>query len=345
MEQQSGEARRVRRGFVDAVGDTPLLRLARLSDETGCEILAKAEFMNPGGSVKDRAARGLVEDAERRGLLARGGTVVDGTAGNTGIGLAHVCLARGYRCLIVMPDNQSTDKYDTIRALGAGLEIVKAVPYADPNHFQKVARRRADEIPGAYWTNQFDNVANRDFHAATTGPEIWRDTAGGIDAFVTSSGTGGTLAGVARYLKSRRAGVLTVLADPQGSSLGHFVRHGELKASGPGSITEGIGIARVTANFEAAPIDDAVTVSDAEAVHYVYRLLREEGLSVGASSGVNAAGAVRVARRLGPGHTVVTILCDTGAKYRQRLFDRDWLASKGLERYAEGAADFPDFQT
>ncbi len=344
MQRQDPDAMRLRRGFVDTVGETPLVRLGSLSRETGCEILAKAEFMNPGGSVKDRAARGLIEDAERRGLLAPGGTVVDGTAGNTGIGLAHVCLARGYRCLIVMPDNQSADKYEAIRALGATLEVVKAVPYADPNHFQKVARRRAEEIAGAYWTNQFDNVANRDFHAATTGPEIWRDTAGRIDAFVTSSGTGGTLGGVARHLKSRRAGVLAVLADPQGSSLAHYVRHGTLKARGAGSITEGIGIARVTANFEGTPLDDAVTVSDAEAVYYVYRLLREEGFSVGASSGVNVAGAVRVARRLGPGHVVVTILCDTGAKYRPRLFDRAWLTARGLERHADGATDFPDFE-
>ena len=332
---------RYRKGFVDAIGHTPLIRLETLSRETGCDILGKAEFMNPGGSVKDRAARGLIEDAERRGMLAPGGTVVDGTAGNTGIGLAHVCLARGYRCLIVMPDNQAADKYDTIRALGAGLEIVAAVPYANPEHFQKVARRRAAEIPGAYWANQFDNVANRDIHVATTGPEIWSDTDGRVDAFVAATGTGGTLGGVARFLKSRRPDVHIVLADPQGSSLCHFVRHGELQALGPGSITEGIGIARITANFAAAPIDAALTISDAEAVYYVYRLLREEGLSLGASSGVNVAGAVRVARRLGPGHTIVTILCDTGAKYRPRLFDRDWLVSKGLERHADGATDFP----
>jgi cysteine synthase A len=338
----SGQVR-YRQGFVDAIGNTPLVRLEALSRETGCDILGKAEFMNPGGSVKDRAARGLVEDAERRGALAPGGTVVDGTAGNTGIGLAHVCLARGFRCLIVMPDNQSADKYDTIRALGACLEIVKAVPYADPNHFQRVARRRAEEIPGAFWANQFDNVANRDIHVATTGPEIWRDTDGRIDAFVASSGTGGTLGGVSRYLKSRRADVRLVLADPQGSSLCHYLRHGELKAHGPGSITEGIGIARITANFDGAPIDAALTVSDAEAVYYVYRLLREEGLWLGASSGVNVGGAVRVARQLGPGHTIVTILCDTGAKYRARLFEREWLVSKGLERFADGATDFPDY--
>ncbi len=334
-------AMRYRRGFVDAIGGTPLIRLEAFSRETGCDILGKAEFMNPGGSVKDRAARGLIEDAERRGLLAPGGTVVDGTAGNTGIGLAHVCLARGYRCLIVMPDNQSSDKYDSIRALGARLEIVKAVPYADPGHFQRVAPRLAAEIPGAYWSNQFDNVANRDAHAATTGPEIWSDTCGRVDAFVASTGTGGTLGGVARYLKSQRPDVRIVLADPQGSSLCHFVRRGTLRAQGTGSITEGIGIARLTANLEGAPIDDALTVSDAEAVHYVYRMLREEGLSLGASSGVNVAGALRVARQLGAGHTIVTILCDTGAKYRPRLFDRDWLQSKDLVRYADGATDFP----
>ena len=330
---------------IDAIGHTPLIELRAASQATGCRILGKAEFMNPGQSVKDRAALFIIRDAVARGALRPGGVIVEGTAGNTGIGLAHVCRARGYRCVIAMPDNQSPEKYALIEALGAEVHRVPAVPYSNPGHYQRVAQRLAGEIPGAVWANQFDNTANRRAHFETTGPEIWEQTEGRIDAFVTSSGTGGTLAGVARYLKSRRAGVLTVLADPQGSSLGHFVRHGELKASGPGSITEGIGIARVTANFESAPIDDAVTVSDAEAVHCVYRLLREEGLSVGASSGVNVAGAVRVARRLGPGHTVVTILCDTGAKYRQRLFDRDWLASKGLERYADGAADFPDFQT
>jgi cysteine synthase A len=337
----SGQVR-YRQGFVDAIGNTPLVRLEALSRETGCDILGKAEFMNPGGSVKDRAARGLVEDAERRGALAPGGTVVDGTAGNTGIGLAHVCLARGFRCLIVMPDNQSADKYDTIRALGAELEVVKAVPYADPNHYQKVARQRATEIPGAFWANQFDNVANRDAHVATTGPEIWEDTDGRIDAFVTSSGTGGTLGGVARFLKAQRVGVLAVLADPQGSSLYHYVRRGVLEPCGPGSITEGIGIGRVTANFDGAPVDDALCISDAEAVHHTYRLLRDEGLWLGASSGVNVAGAVRVARRLGPGHVIVTILCDSGAKYRPRLFDRGWLEQKGLAAYADGAADFPE---
>jgi cysteine synthase A len=317
-------------GFVDAVGHTPLIRLRSASDQTGCEILAKAEFMNPGGSVKDRAARAIVLDAERRGQLQPGGTVVEGTAGNTGIGLAHVCNARGYRCVIVMPDNQSPEKYALIEALGAEVHRVKTVPYSDPNHYQKAAGRLAQELPNAIWSNQFDNTANRRAHLETTGPEIWQQTDGRIDAFVAASGTGGTIAGVSEYLKSRSSTVRTVLADPPGSSLYEFIRHGVAKATGSGSITEGIGIGRVTANMQDAPIDDAVHVEDAETVSYVYRLLREEGLFVGSTSGVNVAAAVRVARDLGPGHTVVTLLCDSGSKYLSRLFNRDWLAQKGL---------------
>ena len=316
--------------FIDAVGRTPLIRLRRVSDETGCEILGKAEFMNPGGPVKDRAARGIVLDAEQRGLLKPGGTVVEGTAGNTGIGLAHVCNARGYRCVIVMPDNQSPEKYAVIEALGAEVHRVKAVPYSDPNHYQKAAGRMAQELPNAIWSNQFDNTANRRAHVETTGPEIWQQTDGRIDAFVSASGTGGTVAGVSEYLKSRNPSVRTVLADPPGSSLYEFIRHGVLKATGSGSITEGIGIGRITANMQDAPIDDAVHVEDADTVHYVYRLLREEGLFVSGTSGLNVAAAVRVARDLGPGHTVVTVLCDTGSKYLTRLFNRDWLAQKGL---------------
>jgi cysteine synthase A len=334
---------RYRNGFWDSVGRTPLIKLERLSVETGCTILGKAEFLNPGGSVKDRAARGLVEDAERRGALTHGGTVVEGTAGNTGIGLAHVCLARGYRCVIVMPDNQSPEKYALIRTLGAELEVVKAVPYSDPNHFQRVAARRATEIDGGYWANQFDNTANRDAHLHTTGPEIWRDTKGRVDAFVAASGTGGTLGGVALFLKAQHASIRTVLADPQGSSLYRYFSTGELKATGPGSITEGIGIGRVTANLAGAPIDEALAITDAEAVHYVYRLLREEGLFLGSSSGLNVAGAVRIARRLGPGHTIVTVLCDGGSKYGTRLFDRRWLEERDLARYADGNLDFPRY--
>src|SRR5580693_2607079 len=321
--------------FLGAVGHTPLIRLRGVSKETGCEIYGKAEFMNPGGSVKDRAARAIVLDAERRGVLRAGGTVVEGTAGNTGIGLAHVCNARGYRCVIVMPDNQSPEKYGLIEALGAEVRRVKTVPYSDPNHYQKVAGRLAEELADAIWANQFDNTANRRTHVETTGPEIWQQTDGAIDAFVAASGTGGTVAGVSEYLKSRNASVRTLLADPPGSSLYEFIRHGVLKATGSGSITEGIGIGRVTANMQDAPIDDALHIEDAETVRYVYRLLREEGLFVSSTSGINVAGAVRVARQLGPGHTVVTMLCDTGSKYLSRLFNRDWLTQKNLLEAAD----------
>jgi cysteine synthase A len=324
----------VRRGFAETVGNTPLIRLNRFSEATGCEILGKAEFLNPGGSVKDRAALAIIEDAERSGRLKPGGTVVEGTAGNTGIGLAHVCNARGYRCVIVMPDNQSPEKYQMIETLGAEVLRVKTVPYSDPNHYQKVARRLAEEIPDSIWANQFDNTVNRDMHERTTGPEIWRQTNGRLDAFVTATGTGGTLGGVARYLKrqanDRGRKVQTFLADPQGSSLFHWVRHGELKATGAGSVTEGIGIGRVTANLEGTPLDDAVHVTDIECVGAVYQLLRDEGLFLGSTSGVNVAAAVQIAARLGPGHTIVTILCDGGAKYQSRLFNRRWLAEKGL---------------
>jgi cysteine synthase A len=320
----------IRNGFSDAIGNTPLIRLNRFSEATGCEILGKAEFMNPGGSVKDRAARAIVDAAERSGRLKPGGTVVEGTAGNTGIGLAHVCNARGYRCVIVMPDNQSNEKYQMIETLGAEVRRVKTVPYSDPNHYQKVAGRLADELPDAIWSNQFDNTANRDAHEQTTGPEIWAQTQGRLDAFVASTGTGGTLGGISRYLKRQNPGVQITLADPQGSSLYHWVRDGELKATGPGSITEGIGIGRVTANLDGSPIDNAVHVTDSECVTTVYRLLREEGLFLGSTSGVNVAAALQIALALGPGHTIVTILCDSGAKYQSRLFNRQWLAEKGL---------------
>jgi len=327
----------IQQGFAGAVGNTPLVRLRAMSEETGCEILGKAEFMNPGGSVKDRAARAIVADAERRGELRPGGIVVEGTAGNTGIGLAHVCNARGYRCIIVMPDNQSPEKYQLLEMLGAEVYKVPAVPYANPNQYQKVAQRLAGSLRNAIWSNQFDNTANRRAHVETTGPEIWAQTGGRIDAFVTSSGTGGTLAGVAEFLKSQRASVRCVLADPPGSSLYEFVKNGALKATGSGSITEGIGIARITANLADAPLDDAVHVEDGETVRFVYRLLREEGLFLGSTSGINVAAAVRVARELGPGHTVVTVLCDGGAKYQSRLFNPQWLEQKGLAAFA-GAA-------
>ena len=316
--------------FLDAIGNTPLIRLRAASAATGCEIFGKAEFMNPGGSVKDRAARAIVLDAEQRGELKAGGTVVEGTAGNTGIGLAQVCNARGYRCVIVMPDNQSPEKYVLIEALGAEVHRVKAVPYSDPNHYQKAAGRMAQELPNAIWANQFDNIANRRTHVASTGPEIWAQTDGRIDAFVAASGTGGTLAGVSEYLKSRNPRVRTVLADPPGSSLYEFIRNGVLKATGSSSITEGIGIGRITANMQDAPIDSAVHIEDTETVECVYHLLRSEGLFVSSTSGLNVAAAIRVARELGPGHMIVTVLCDTGSKYLSRLFNPEWLAQKGL---------------
>ncbi|MFN3565408.1 MAG: cysteine synthase A [Burkholderiaceae bacterium] len=316
-------------GFAGTVGNTPLIRLEKLSRETGCELLGKAEFLNPGGSVKDRAALYIIEDAERRGTLRPGGVVVEGTAGNTGIGLAHLCAARGYRCVIVIPDNQSPEKMELLRVLGAEVRPVPPKPYVDPNNYQKIAARLAAETPNAIWANQFDNVANRQAHYETTGPEIWRATDGRVDAFVSAVGTGGTLAGVARCLKERKPSVRIVLADPQGSALYSWVKTGELKAEGS-SITEGIGTTRVTANLEGTPIDDAVCIDDPTCVETVYRLLREEGLFVGGSTGINVAAAVQVARQLGPGHTIVTVLCDSGRLYFKRLFNPDWLRERGL---------------
>jgi cysteine synthase A len=318
------------RDFVDAVGNTPLIRLNGPSEATGCEILGKAEFLNPSGSVKDRAARAIILAAEASGALRPGGTVVEGTAGNTGIGLAHVCNARGYRCIIVIPETQSPEKLDLLRALGAEVRPVAAVPYKDPNNFQKLAGRLADEMDNAIWANQFDNLANREAHRDTTGPEIWRDTDGKVDAFVSSSGTGGTIAGTSMYLKSQNPGIVTVLADPTGTATWHYVKHGEAKVVGGSSISEGIGSTRITANFAGAPIDDAEMVPDQECVDTVYRLLYEEGLFLGGSSGINVAAATRVAKNLGPGHTVVTLLCDTGGRYQSRLYNPEWLEQKGL---------------
>jgi cysteine synthase A len=326
----------IRDGFSGTVGRTPLIRLRRFSDETGCEILGKAEFLNPGGSVKDRAARGILDDAERRRLLKPGGTLVEGTAGNTGIGFAHLCNARGYRCVIVMPDNQSPEKAALLRTLGAEVQIVKAVPYADPNHYQKFAARVAQEIPGAVWGNQFDNTANRDAHYESTGPEIWHETGGRVDAFTCATGTGGTLGGVSRYLKEQKPALRCVLADPMGSALYRWVKSGELKSEGSSALTEGIGIGRVTANLDGAPLDDALRVEDPEILGTVRRLLHEEGLFLGGTSGVNVAAAVRVARELGRGHTVVTILCDGGNRYLSRLWSPEWLASKGFPALATG---------
>jgi cysteine synthase len=320
----------IRKGFAGTVGNTPLIRLEGLSAATGCEILGKAEFLNPGGSVKDRAALWMIREHERSGALRPGGIVVEGTAGNTGIGLAHVCNARGYGCIIYMPDTQSPEKVDLLRTLGAEVRLIPAVPYANPMNYQKQAGRFAESLPNGVWANQFDNLANRQAHYESTGPEIWTQTAGQVDAFVAATGTGGTLAGVARYLKERKPGVQIVLADPMGSALYNWVKTGQTDMSPGPSITEGIGNSRVTENLAGTPIDDAVQVSDQAMVDMVYQQMRDEGWFFGSSTGINLCAAVEVARKLGPGQTIVTILCDSGAKYQSRLFNREFLASKGL---------------
>ena len=311
-----------------AIGQTPLIRLRRASAATGCNILGKAEFMNPGGSVKDRAGLYIIADAEKRGVLQPGGTIVEGTAGNTGIGLTLVGNARGYRCVIVMPETQSQEKIDFLRMIGADLRLVPAKPYRDPGNYVHLSRRMAEEM-GAVWANQFDNLANREGHRVSTGPEIWQQTDGKVDAFTCACGTGGTLAGVALALKSENPAVRIVLADPEGSGLYGWVKSGDLSISGS-SITEGIGNSRVTANLEGAPIDDAERIPDAEAIEQIFDVLIHEGLSVGTSSGINIAAAIRVAQALGPGHTVVTILCDGGARYASKLFNPGFLRGKGL---------------
>ena len=324
----------VRAGFIDLIGNTPLVRLRKASEQTGCEILGKCEFLNPGGSVKDRAALYIVRDAEARGLLRPGGVIVEGTAGNTGIGLALVADALGYRTVIVMPETQSQEKKDMLRLCRAELRLVPAVPYSDPGNYVKVSGRLAEELAqrdphGAVWANQFDNVANRRAHYETTGPEIWAQTDGRVDAFVSAVGTGGTLAGVGMALKERNSAVEIVLADPMGAALYHYYRHGTLKAEGS-SITEGIGQGRITANLEGAPVDDALQIPDEEALPIIFDLLAEEGLCVGGSTGINVAGAIRTARRLGPGHTVVTLLCDYGTRYQSKLFNPEFLRAKHL---------------
>lgn len=311
------------------IGNTPMVRLDGPSRATGCEILAKCEYANPGGSVKDRAALYIVKDAEERGLIAPGGTIVEGTAGNTGIGLALVANAKGYRTVIVMPDTQSREKMDTLRALGAELVLVPPAKYSSPCHFVHVSRRIAEERDGAVWANQFDNTANRMAHIRGTAEEIWAQTGGGIDGFTCAVGTGGTLAGVGMGLKAHRETVTIALTDPHGAALYNWYANGELKAEGS-SVAEGIGQGRVTANLEGAPVDTQFRISDAEGLEWVHLLLREEGLCLGLSSGINVAGAVALARHLGPGKTIVTILCDTGFRYLSTLYNAEWLASKGL---------------
>jgi len=319
----------IKNGFVDTIGNTPLIRLNSFSDETGCEILGKAEFLNPGGSVKDRAALYMIEDAEKKGLLKPGGTVVEGTAGNTGIGLAHICNAKGYKCLIIIPDTQSQEKIETLRTLGAQVLTVPAVPYTDPNNYVRLSGKIAQETENAIWANQFDNLANRQAHYETTGPEMWKQTEGKIDAWVAATGTGGTFAGVSLCLKEKNPNIKSVVADPMGSVLYSYVKTGELKKEGS-SITEGIGQGRITDNMQNVPIDDAIQINDQEALRVVYQLLRKDGLFMGGSVGINVGAAVALAKQMGPGHTIVTVLCDSGSRYQSRLFNKEWLASKGL---------------
>jgi cysteine synthase A len=317
-----------------AIGGTPLIKLRHASEITGCTVLGKAEFMNPGQSVKDRAALAIVEDAVKRGELRPGGVIVEGTAGNTGIGLALVANALGYRTVIVIPDTQSQEKKDMLRLAGAELVEVPAAPYANPNNYVKVSGRLAERLAkedpnGAIWANQFDNVANRDGHIRTTGPEIWEQTDGKVDGFVCAVGTGGTLAGIGIALKERNAKIAIALADPMGAALYSYYTTGELKASGS-SITEGIGQGRITKNLEGAPVDVAFQIPDEEAVPIVFDLLEHEGLCLGGSSGINVAGAIRLGKHLGPGHTIVTVLCDYGTRYQSKLFDPAFLRSKNL---------------
>lgn len=324
----------IRDGVVEAIGNTPLIKLKRASQETGCEILGKAEFMNPGQSVKDRAALAIIRDAEKSGALRPGGVIVEGTAGNTGIGLALVGNALGYRSVIVIPETQSQEKKDMLRLAGATLVEVPAVGYVNPNNYVKVSGRLAEELAktepnGAIWANQFDNVANRQGHIETTGPEIWQQTDGKVDGFVSAVGTGGTLAGVAIALKNFNPKIRIALADPMGAALYAYYTTGELKAEGS-SITEGIGQGRITRNIEGAPIDVAFQIPDEEAIPLCFQLLEEEGLCLGGSSGINVAGAIRLAKEMGPGHTIVTILCDYGTRYQSKLFNPDFLRSKNL---------------
>jgi cysteine synthase A len=319
---------------IEAIGGTQLIRLRRASELTGCEIYGKAEFTNPGGSIKDRAALYIVKDAEERGLLRPGGVIVEGTAGNTGIGLAVVANAKGYRTVIVIPETQTQEKKDALRQFGADLREVPAAPYANPNNFVKVSGRLAEAIAkvepaGAIWANQFDNVANRRAHYEMTGPEIWEQTAGKIDGFICAVGTGGTLAGTGAYLKERNPAITIGLADPMGAALYNWYAHGELKAEGS-SITEGIGQSRITRNLEGAAVDIAFRIPDDEAIPLVFDLIEHEGLLLGTSTGINVAGAIRLARHMGPGHTIVTVLADGGARYASRLFNPEFLRSKNL---------------
>ncbi len=324
----------IRNTFVDSIGNTPLIKLKAASELTGCNIYGKAEFMNPGGSVKDRAALSLLQDAQEKKLISKGGIVVEGTAGNTGIGLGLIGNSLGYKTIIVMNDNQTQEKKDTIKNLGAELRLVPAKPYKDENNFVKIAGRLADELRptnnnGVVWANQFDNVANAKGHYKGTGKEIWEQTEGKVDGFVCSSGTGGTISGVSNALKEKNKNVKICLSDPKGSALYNYIKNGELKSEG-GSITEGIGSSRITKNFENAKIDDAYSIDDHEALPILYDLIQNEGLSLGTSCGINIAGAIRLGKELGPGKTIVTILCDKSDKYNSKMFNKSFLKEKNL---------------
>ncbi|WP_417460934.1 cysteine synthase A [Kordiimonas sp.] len=321
-------------GALAGIGNTPLIKLKYASELTGCTILGKAEYANPGGSLKDRPALNIIEDAERRGLLEPGGLIVEGTAGNTGIGLTVVANAKGYRTLIVMHETQSQEKIDTLRIMGARLKLVPAAPYSNPGNFNHVAKRLAEELSaseqhGVIWANQFDNVANREAHIKTTAQEIWAQTDGKIDAFITAVGSGGSLVGTGMGLKEHNRDIVIALADPMGAAIYNYVKHGELSAEGS-SITEGIGQGRITANLEGALIDEAFQIADEEALPIAFDLLRKEGLCVGSSTGINVAGAIRLAKQMGPGHTIVTLLCDSGLRYQSKLFNPDFLRGKNL---------------
>jgi cysteine synthase A len=320
---------------VEAIGNTPLIKLKRASEETGCNILGKAEFMNPGQSVKDRAGRQMILEAEKRGDLKRGGLVVEGTAGNTGIGLAVVANARGYRTLIVIPETQSQEKKDALRLCGAELVEVPALPYSNPNNYQHVARRLADQLRksepnGVLFADQWNNLDNLKAHYVSTGPEIWEQTQGKIDAFICSIGSGGTLAGASAFLREKKKDIVIGVADPRGAAMYELFKHGQAKATPGGSITEGIGLGRVTPIIKDAKVDEAYVIPDEEAVPIIYELLEHEGLCLGGSTGINVAGAIRLARQMGPGHTIVTVLCDSGYRYQSKLFNPDFMRSKNL---------------
>jgi cysteine synthase len=332
--------RDIRIGFADSVGNTPLIKIESLSEATGCTILGKAEFLNLGGSVKDRAALFMVLEAEKAGTLKAGGTIVEGTAGNTGIGLALVANARGYRSVIVMPSNQSQEKIDLLRTLGAQVELTTPAPFASPDNYYHVARKRSEEIANSFWANQFENLANSDAHYYTTAPEIWSQTDGELDGIVMSSGTGGTIGGVTAYLKEQNSAIATYLIDPTGSGLYSYMTTGEFKAEG-NSITEGIGINRATANFNRARLDGAFQGTDQQVIEMSQYLLKHDGLFLGSSAALNVVGAVKLARKLGKGHTIATILCDGGGRYQSRMYNPEWLAEKGLTPVAKGL-DFMD---